>query len=65
MDQAAEAGYVAAFSIERRPVTRREPLLALPRYLLTDRDQGKAFELILNGASAIARRDIRHADQHY
>ena len=65
MDRAAEAGYAAAFSIERRPVTRRDPLMALPRYLLTDRDRGKAFELILNGASATTRRDTRHADQHY
>ncbi len=61
MNKAAAAGYAAAFSIERRPVTRRDHLMALPRYLLTDRDRGRAFEAIVNGPTPIARRDNRHA----
>jgi peptidoglycan/xylan/chitin deacetylase (PgdA/CDA1 family) len=65
MDQAAKAGYAAAFSIERRPMTRRDHLMALPRYLLTDRDRGRAFEVIVNGPTSIARRDNRHADPHF
>lgn len=65
MDKAAEAGYAAAFSIERRPVTRRDHLMALPRYLLTDRDRGKAFEAVLNGSTYIARRENRHADNRF
>ncbi|MFO7710072.1 MAG: polysaccharide deacetylase family protein [Desulfobacterales bacterium] len=65
MDKAAEAGYAAAFSIERRPVTRRDHLMALPRYLLTDRDRGRAFEIIVNGPTPIARRDNRHAEDRF
>ncbi len=65
MDKAAEAGYAAAFSIERRPVTRRDHLMALPRYLLTDRDRGKAFEAVLNGSTYIVRRENRHADNRF
>lgn len=50
MALASEVGYRAAFSIERRPVTRRDHPMALPRYLLTDSDRGKAFEAIVNAA---------------
>src|SRR5712664_1348436 len=37
---ASEAGYVAAFSIERRPVTRTEKVMSLPRFIVTDADRG-------------------------
>jgi peptidoglycan/xylan/chitin deacetylase (PgdA/CDA1 family) len=47
MKWAAAAGYVAAFSIERRPVTRTENLMALPRYLIVDADRGTRFEALL------------------
>ncbi len=47
MKKAAEAGYVAALSLERRHARRSDPLLALPRYLMTDADRGKAFARIL------------------
>jgi hypothetical protein len=47
MQWAQAAGYVAAFSIERRPVTRTEKLMALPRYLVVDADRGTRFEALL------------------
>lgn len=50
MRQAATAGYAAAFSIERRPVTRTDNLLALPRYIVTDADRGPRFEALLSPA---------------
>jgi peptidoglycan/xylan/chitin deacetylase (PgdA/CDA1 family) len=65
MERAAEAGYAAAFSIERRPVTRRDHVMALPRYLLTDKDRGNAFEIMLNGSISVARRENRHADNRF
>jgi peptidoglycan/xylan/chitin deacetylase (PgdA/CDA1 family) len=61
MDKAAAAGYAAAFTIERHPVTRRDPPMALPRYLLADTDRGKIFEAILNAPIAIAKRENRNA----
>jgi peptidoglycan/xylan/chitin deacetylase (PgdA/CDA1 family) len=44
---ASAAGYVAAFSIERRPVTRNEKLMSLPRFIVTDADRGERFERLL------------------
>src|SRR5262249_2782957 len=52
LEQAAQAaGYVAAFTIDRRPVTRTEKLMALPRFIVTDRDRGARFESLLQGNS--------------
>ena len=48
MHRAAAAGYVAAFTIEPRPVTGSEELMALPRFLLTDATQVRGVEAILN-----------------
>jgi peptidoglycan/xylan/chitin deacetylase (PgdA/CDA1 family) len=48
MKKAADAGYVAALTLERRHVRQSDPLLALPRYLMTDRDRGKVFERLLS-----------------
>jgi peptidoglycan/xylan/chitin deacetylase (PgdA/CDA1 family) len=48
--KAAEAGYVAAFSIERRHAKASDSMMALPRYLMADRDREKVFELILTGS---------------
>jgi peptidoglycan/xylan/chitin deacetylase (PgdA/CDA1 family) len=59
MDKAAAAGYAAAFTIERHPVTRRDHPMALPRYLLADTDRGKIFEAILN--AHITKRENRNA----
>lgn len=60
MDKAAEAGYAAAFTIERHPVTRRDHPMALPRYLLADTDRGKVFEAILNAPIAITKMENRN-----
>jgi len=60
MAKAAEAGYTAAFTIERHPVTREEPPMALPRYLLADTDRGKAFEAILNASHFVAKRESKN-----
>jgi peptidoglycan/xylan/chitin deacetylase (PgdA/CDA1 family) len=46
---ASQCGYVAAFSIDRRNVSPSDNPMALPRYLMTDHDRGKAFEAILAG----------------
>jgi peptidoglycan/xylan/chitin deacetylase (PgdA/CDA1 family) len=47
--KAAEAGYAAAFTIERFPASPAENRMALPRYLMTQADRGKAFERIVDG----------------
>jgi peptidoglycan/xylan/chitin deacetylase (PgdA/CDA1 family) len=49
MDKAAEAGYTAAFTIERFPASRKDHPMALPRYLMIDADRGRAFEKIVSG----------------
>ncbi|WP_298437608.1 polysaccharide deacetylase family protein [Geobacter sp.] len=49
LKKAAEAGYVATFTIERRHVTPSESVTKLPRYLLVNADQGKVFAQILAG----------------
>ena len=49
--RAAAAGYVAAFTIERRHVRSGDRLMALPRYLLTDSDRGDLFARILRGTA--------------
>lgn len=47
MQWAKADGYVAAFSIDRRPVTRSENLMSLPRSIVTDADRGARFEALL------------------
>lgn len=49
MQWARETGYVAAFSIDRRPVTHADKPMALPRYLVVDADRGARFEALLTG----------------
>lgn len=49
MRRASQAGYVAAFSIERRRAGPNDPLLALPRFIVTDADVGGAFARLLGG----------------
>lgn len=44
---AQAAGYVAAFTIERRPVTRPDKIMALPRFIVTDLDRGNRFVSLL------------------
>jgi peptidoglycan/xylan/chitin deacetylase (PgdA/CDA1 family) len=47
MNQAQQAGYVAGFSLKRRPASNHEQLMALPRYLVTDSERGLSFERVL------------------
>jgi peptidoglycan/xylan/chitin deacetylase (PgdA/CDA1 family) len=51
LKKAAGAGYVATFTIERRHATAGESVTKLPRYLLINADQGKAFAQILAGTA--------------
>ncbi len=47
--KAAEAGYAATFTIERRHATASDSVMKLPRYLLVNADSGKAFSQLLEG----------------
>ena len=51
LKKAAEAGYVATFTIDRRHATAAENIMKLPRYLLINGDQGKSFAQILAGSA--------------
>ncbi len=55
--KAAEAGYVATFTIDRRHATAADPVMKLPRYLLVNADSGKAFVQLLEG-NAVKRNVI-------
>jgi peptidoglycan/xylan/chitin deacetylase (PgdA/CDA1 family) len=46
---AAEAGYRAAFTLERGRAAHGANLLALPRYLMTDGDRGARFAEMIEG----------------
>jgi peptidoglycan/xylan/chitin deacetylase (PgdA/CDA1 family) len=46
---AADAGYVMAFSIDRRNASKSENLMAEPRYLMSNADRGTRFEAIVTG----------------
>jgi peptidoglycan/xylan/chitin deacetylase (PgdA/CDA1 family) len=47
--KAAEVGYIATFTIDRRHATSSDPVMKLPRYLLVNADSGKAFVQLLEG----------------
>ncbi|MDP2330380.1 MAG: polysaccharide deacetylase family protein [Reyranella sp.] len=47
---ARAAGYIAAFTIERRPVTRSDKIMALPRFIVTDLDRGNRFVSFLEAS---------------
>jgi peptidoglycan/xylan/chitin deacetylase (PgdA/CDA1 family) len=49
MEMARRDGYVAAFTIERRPASKKDNLMDLPRYLMTDTARGRSFERLLAG----------------
>jgi hypothetical protein len=44
-----EAGYVATFTIDRRHASSSDSVMKLPRYLLVNADNGKAFVQLLEG----------------
>jgi peptidoglycan/xylan/chitin deacetylase (PgdA/CDA1 family) len=46
---ARQAGYIAAFTLERRVVTAHERIMALPRFLVTDGATGRTFASMLPG----------------
>jgi peptidoglycan/xylan/chitin deacetylase (PgdA/CDA1 family) len=46
---AAQAGYVVAFSIDRRNASPSEKIMAEPRYLMVNGDGLKGFEAIVSG----------------
>lgn len=56
MTKAMEAGYLAAFTIERHHARPSDPRMAIPRFLLTHEDRGKRFEAILVGNTSMAKR---------
>lgn len=56
LKRAAEAGYIATFTIERRHVAAGDSVTKLPRYLMINSDQGKAFTQILAGTAP--RRNV-------
>lgn len=49
LKKAAEAGYGATFTIERRHATPSDSVMKLPRYLLVNADSGKSFVQLLEG----------------
>jgi peptidoglycan/xylan/chitin deacetylase (PgdA/CDA1 family) len=55
--KAAEAGYVATFTIERRHATATDSVMKLPRYLMMNADSGKAFVQLLEG-NAVKRNVV-------
>ena len=62
---ARKSGYLAGFTIERRKVSRQESVMAIPRFIVTDRDEGKAFEALLpqdanDSSSSPKDNPIRH-----
>jgi len=51
MRKAASLGYAAGFTLERRHARVQDPIMALPRYLVTDADRGARFERLLSGGA--------------
>ena len=49
--KAVEAGYAAGFTIQRHPTGPSDSIMALPRFLMTSSDTGKAFERIIGSNS--------------
>ncbi len=55
MDSASAAGYQAAFSIDCRAATSSDPMMSLPRCLVSDEFIGPRFLQFITGAMASAR----------
>jgi len=51
--KAAEAGYISAFTIERHHAKCSDPIMALPRYLITGSDKRKVIDRILGGSACL------------
>jgi peptidoglycan/xylan/chitin deacetylase (PgdA/CDA1 family) len=52
MQKARKAGYTAAFALNGRHAGDDDNIMAISRYLVTDRDNGRLFEEILEGTPA-------------
>lgn len=52
MQKARKAGYIAAFALNGRHAGDADNIMAISRYLVTDRDYGHVFEQILEGTPA-------------
>ncbi len=57
LKKAREAGYIATLTIERRHATSADSLMKLPRYLLINADNAKAFAQLLEG-NAVKRNVV-------
>jgi peptidoglycan/xylan/chitin deacetylase (PgdA/CDA1 family) len=55
IEQATAAGYRAAFSIECRAAKRSDPIMAIPRCLVSDEDIGGRFIRLLDSAIQSAK----------
>jgi hypothetical protein len=62
---ASKAGYIAAFSIDRRNALPSGNVMAIPRYIVTNHDTGKAFANLVSGASAERAKQPSVADIPY
>ncbi len=56
-NEAQKAGYVAAFSIDRRNADASEKIMALPRYLMVNGDGTKGFAAIVSGQAQEKKRE--------
>ncbi len=52
---AKQAGYVAAFTIERRSASRHDKLMAIPRFIVTNADRQASFAMLVSGKSSSSR----------
>ena len=50
LHKAKEAGYAATFTMERYPADTLDQVIALPRYLITNRETERTFATILAGS---------------
>jgi peptidoglycan/xylan/chitin deacetylase (PgdA/CDA1 family) len=57
LGKAREAGYVATFTIERHHASSGDSVMKLPRYLMVNADNGKAFVQLLEG-NAVKRNVV-------
>ena len=51
LQMAVDAGYVAGVTLDRRTATARDPIMALPRFLITDAASGRNFAALLPSES--------------
>ena len=49
---ARQAGYIAAFTIERRSASRQDKVMAIPRFIVTNADRQASFPMLLSGKSS-------------